>query len=200
MRESDVKAALKKLGWSNYFDQPGDYRNAVVDFQRGWALGKALRADGVVGPKTESAIHVSLTALKAGHGTASTHFSFSEWTCHCGGRYTGCRRVRVRRGLLRGLEVLRTHYYPHGLSVISGYRCPAYNQAVGGASNSQHVYGNACDVGYAAKDYQVGALRRFGGIGRSASTHLVRHVDVRHLGPNTTGGSPSRPTVWDYSA
>ena len=30
--------------------------------------------------------------------------------------------------------------------VNSGYRCPALNKAVGGVSNSQHLYGEAADI------------------------------------------------------
>lgn len=30
--------------------------------------------------------------------------------------------------------------------VTSGYRCPALNKAVGGATNSQHIYGQAADI------------------------------------------------------
>lgn len=33
----------------------------------------------------------------------------------------------------------------HPVIITSGYRCAALNSAVGGASNSQHVSGQACD-------------------------------------------------------
>lgn len=33
-----------------------------------------------------------------------------------------------------------------GIRVTSGYRCPAINKAVGGASNSSHLKGNAADL------------------------------------------------------
>lgn len=32
------------------------------------------------------------------------------------------------------------------ITVTSGYRCPAVNKAVGGARNSQHLYGLAVDI------------------------------------------------------
>ena len=43
------------------------------------------------------------------------------------------------------LEPLREHF---GTPVVisSGYRCPALNRAVGGASNSQHLTGEAADI------------------------------------------------------
>lgn len=36
--------------------------------------------------------------------------------------------------------------YGKPIVVTSGYRCPALNKAVGGASNSQHLYGYAADI------------------------------------------------------
>lgn len=36
--------------------------------------------------------------------------------------------------------------YGKPIIVTSGYRCPALNKAVGGASNSDHKFGAACDI------------------------------------------------------
>ena len=36
--------------------------------------------------------------------------------------------------------------YGKPIVVTSGYRCPALNKAVGGASNSQHMTGQAADI------------------------------------------------------
>jgi hypothetical protein len=54
------------------------------------------------------------------------------------------------------------------------------------------------DLDPAQSENAVKRLERFSGIGIQRATGLVRHVDVRHIGPNTTGGSPSRPTIWFY--
>ena len=43
------------------------------------------------------------------------------------------------------LQPLRDHL-GHGISISSGYRCPALNSKVGGVSNSQHVKGQAADI------------------------------------------------------
>ena len=43
------------------------------------------------------------------------------------------------------LEPLR-EYFNCPIVISSGYRCPALNKAVGGASNSQHILGEACDI------------------------------------------------------
>lgn len=41
------------------------------------------------------------------------------------------------------------------MSITSGYRCPALNESIGGASNSQHTIGEAADIhvqGYTVED------------------------------------------------
>lgn len=195
----DVTKALTTLGW-----KPTDatrLKRAVEDFQRGWNLGEALVIDGKPGPKTKAALQVSLNRKAKGHGTASAHFSFTEFKCHCGGKYTGCAVIRVHRGLLSSLEGYRARYAPAGMRVVSGYRCPRHNQAVGGASSSQHLYGSACDVDPKVSVTTLAKQRLFAGIGYKRSTKQVTHVDRRDIsGNNTTGGTKDRPTTWIYSS
>lgn len=45
----------------------------------------------------------------------------------------------------RVLEPLRAQVN-EPIIISSGYRCPALNKAVGGAANSQHTRGEACDI------------------------------------------------------
>lgn len=201
MNRTEARKALDKLGWTHTFNGGHDLRRAVEDFQRGWNLGPALLVDGKIGKKTSAAIEESLRRLKAGKPTASEHFSFSEWTCKCGldGKpYANCDRVKVYRELLRGLEDLRAAFYPNGLAPVSGFRCPAYNQSIGGASSSQHMNGAACDLPPTVRYADVARLRRFSGIGYVGATGKVAHVDVRHLTASNNGGSPDRPVTWEY--
>lgn len=73
-------------------------------------------------------------------GDASPHFDYAEFTCKC-----GCGQRKLSPDLLDGLEALRVSA---GLAVIidRAYSCPAHNKAVGGALDSQHLYGNAADI------------------------------------------------------
>lgn len=195
-----VQTGLNRLGWKIRAD--GDYgpvtTRAVADFQRGWNLGTRLVVDGKAGRTTQAALSTSLRRLALKQPTASAHFSFSEFRCTCGGTLPGCRVVRVHRGLLRGLEAYRTAV-GRGVSIVSGYRCEARNRQVGGATSSQHVNGCAADVTTVLAWRTVMRLQRFSGIGKVGSTGKVRHVDVRHLsGANRTGGTPDRPTLWNY--
>lgn len=191
-----VAKMIVRLGW------PALTAHTVEDFQRGWALGTALDVDGIAGPKTIAALQASTARANAGQSTASKHFSFGEFTCECGGAYKDCRRIWVDRRLLKALDVLRDRFYPRGLTVASGCRCPRRNAMVGGAMYSQHLSGLAADIPYATSWSNVAALRLFSGIGRSASTGKVRHVDLRHLlgDANPTSGKPTAPTVWEYAS
>jgi Peptidase M15 len=58
----------------------------------------------------------------------------------------GRRGGHPTRGPVARLEALRHKLGDHPLVVTSGFRSIACNQRVGGASNSQHLYGTAADV------------------------------------------------------
>ena len=129
----------------------------------------------------------------------SPHFQSREFVCpHCGQLPGGT----VLPELLAGLERLRALAYSSGLVVQSGYRCPAHNATVGGASNSQHLYRSAADVAERATLDAVRGLRAFSGIGWQlvGGQQMVRHVDVRHAtGVNTTAGTTAAPSLWEYA-
>lgn len=170
----------------------------VKAFQAGWNLGPALAVDGIVGLKTRSAMHASLNAQNAGWPNASAHFWFTEFACQC--HRPTCPGIRVLRPLLIGLEKLRDLAYPRGLRMVSGYRCPEHNRAVGGARYSQHQYGSAVDLYPVARAADVLELGVFSGVGAQTTIDgLVRHVDVRHAsGHNTTESTVRKPSRWHY--
>lgn len=187
---------LRNLGWR--IRTTTEYTQAVRNFQRAWNLGAALGVDGKVGPLTSAALLTSEARRVARQSTASAHFSFSEFACKCGGRYSSCQRVVLLRDLLASMEKYRALAGP--TSIVSGYRCPSHNKAVGGAANSQHMYGGAADVTYRLSTTRVKGLRAFSGIGQSGTTAMARHVDRRDkAGHNLTGGTTSAPTVWNYA-
>ena len=176
----------------------GEFKQALTTFQGGYNLGTWLVVDGLNGPNTSAALARSNANLRNGIGTASAHFFFSEFRCTCGGVYDTCRTILVRRELLQSLEKYRNLAGP--VHIESGYRCPPRNKAVGGASNSQHMYGTAADVSYKERDTTVRNLKAFAGIGRNRTSHLVRHLDRRDVSPsNATHGTLTNPTIWDYT-
>lgn len=112
----------------------------------------------------------------------SEHFTRRELDCHC-----GCDTpVPIEENLTRlaaSLESLRTRLGGAPLHINSGYRCPAYNKRIGGATQSQHMLGKAADLsGRKSTPAQIAAAAEYvgsfknGGIGRYAT---FTHVDVR---------------------
>jgi uncharacterized protein YcbK (DUF882 family) len=107
----------------------------------------------------------------------SAHFSSHEFTCHhCGKLPNGY----PSQALLTYLEKLRAHF-DTPVTVMSGYRCPKHNKAVGGATHSQHLQGTAADIilkDVSPRDVWAWANENNvdGGVGRYAS---FTHVDKR---------------------
>jgi lysozyme len=190
MSTKEVQRALATVGWP--IDVDGAWgpqtHGAVEDFQRGFAFWSLL-VDGHAGPKTQEALKASLDH----DGRCSPHFKFTEFTS------SGNGWIKMHRALVLGLEDYRD-LVGGPVAVVSGYRDPARNAAIpGAAKNSQHLYGNAADIVPVKPTVDVKALRRFSGIGYQGASGLVRHVDVRHVGPNTTRSSVRNPAIWIYS-
>ena len=186
MSTTEVQTLLKQIGWPIKVTgtRTPDTAQAIKDFQRGY-LGDppvtALREDGLVGPKTEEALRSSA----ANGGRCSKNFMFREFASSKSGW------IRTHRELVFGLEKLRDHV-GHPIGILSGFRDFDL-----GASMSQHKFGNAIDPTKPLPHFsEVAALKVFSGIGHFATTGLVRHVDVRHVGPNPTGGTKARPTIF----
>lgn len=130
----------------------------------------------------------------------SKNFWLSEFQCKCGDCEFGRKPEDVRLLLVDGVQLMRDYlgvpiYIVHRLPGVStrledrfyragsGCRCAAHNRAVGGASRSRHVLGEAADCwGPPVEDLFDAALRvpqfEKGGIGKYPKAQFV-HVDVR---------------------
>lgn len=168
---------LKALGWR--VRTAGEYRQALGHFQGGWNLGPALKVDGKLGPYTSAALRISEARRRAGKPTASAHFSFTEVRCKCGGKYSTCARIWFKRSAFRELERYR-RALGVGISIISGCRCLGHNRAVGGATHSRHMAGDAVDFAPVRPVAWFAARGLFHGRGwnRNPGTHPVRHGDM----------------------
>ena len=105
----------------------------------------------------------------------SPHFNLSEFACPC------CKRVMLHPKLLAKLMELRK-ILERPIYITSGYRCPEYNQKIGGVVNSYHCIGLAADI--QVKDISLIDLLGyaeeidFAGIGFYAKKNFL-HLDVR---------------------
>ncbi|VAX24850.1 hypothetical protein MNBD_NITROSPINAE03-2037 [hydrothermal vent metagenome] len=68
-----------------------------------------------------------------------TFFKMDEFTCGC-----GCGRNEIDPGFVAILDKIRMTYYDRPLIVTSGYRCPEWDEKVGGKGN--HPTGSAADL------------------------------------------------------
>jgi len=109
-------------------------------------------------------------------GDLTAHFSRSEFVCrHCH------RGMRVPAELLELLEGIRA-LNGKPLRVVSGYRCPTHNAAVGGAVGSQHMRGTAADI--PAGRVSASTAHHLGAVGVGTKGGWATHVDVREGGPS----------------
>lgn len=77
----------------------------------------------------------------------SPYFWRSEFRCKGCTNESPCWRGGTDTADVELIDVLngiRSHYQKPVI-INSGHRCPEYNKRVGGARNSQHVYGRAAD-------------------------------------------------------
>jgi uncharacterized protein YcbK (DUF882 family) len=127
-------------------------KNAVKRFQHHYGLV----VDGIAGPQTFD----KLGDLENADGSTK-HFDWSEFKQHkdpsCSakansyaGTFKGGRashkfvQRRVKRMMWR-LEAIRAKAGNEPVGVNSGFRSVEYNDCIGGASSSQHMYGTAAD-------------------------------------------------------
>ena len=113
------------------------------------------------------------------------NFTLEEWTCHDGTPVPPECMDNVLK-CAQNLQVLRDEL-GKPVTVISGYRSPAYNKSIGGADKSFHMTGHAADIrvaGMTPKEVHAKVLDLIangkmhnGGVG---VYDTFVHVDVRH--------------------
>jgi uncharacterized protein YcbK (DUF882 family) len=102
----------------------------------------------------------------------SKHFSRSEFACKC-----GCGFNTVDVELVGILESIRQRF-DKPITVTSGCRCVAHNEAEGGGSKSQHLIGRAADI--IVHGVEPDAVAAFADIG-CAAPGLGRYSTFTHI-------------------
>lgn len=117
------------------------------------------------------------------------NFYSTEFDCKCNN--PDCKWTIIDLDHVRKLQKLRD-FFNDAVIITSGYRCPAHNKAVGGATRSRHVAGDACDIMLTKTSPNIVANKAeemgFAGVGRY---NRFTHIDSRPL----DGGEPAR---WDF--
>ena len=111
-----------------------------------------LTQDGVFGAATEKKILSVVASGESPKKAAPTgwadirYFTKAEFKCKCGGRHCNGYPAEIDLDMVEIVDEIR-HCLGKPLRVNSGLRCKQHNINSRGESNSQHLYGTACDLG-----------------------------------------------------
>lgn len=132
-----------------------------------------------------------LRQYKKGVKTKLTkNFYSNEFDCKC--QNSDCKWTIIDLDHVKKLQQLRDEF-KDVLIITSGYRCEKHNKAVGGATRSRHLFGDAADIVLAKTPPKETANKaeelNFTGVGRY---NKFTHVDSRPL-------EDSQPARWDFT-
>jgi peptidoglycan hydrolase-like protein with peptidoglycan-binding domain len=149
---------------------------AVRRFQSAYGLP----VDGIV----DEEVQAVLNSLESGD-QSTAHFDWTEFASNDGNGFSGGKidattvKKNVRR-LMYKLEALRKKAGDQPVTINSGFRSIAWNEVVGGAPNSQHLYGIASDIVVSGKTpSQVRELAKTCGFSGIILYDTFVHVDSR---------------------
>lgn len=75
----------------------------------------------------------------------SPNFALREFRCGCGCTFSDVVVANLRTLCREVLEPIRAGMRDRRMTITSGYRCRSYNRAIGGATESRHIYADAAD-------------------------------------------------------
>ena len=131
-------------------------KTACTAFQKDFG---GIKVDGFGGTETDKALkHAVAYGMPAKEDTSTKeenatgnfwdgikYFKRSEFACKCG-KYCNGYPVEIDMNMVKIADEIRNRI-GKPIQINSGIRCKNHNANVGGVSNSQHLYGNAADLG-----------------------------------------------------
>ena len=133
-------------------------QRATIDFQRDFG---GISVDGICGDQTEKALKHAVaygmpekksdsTENSTDNNTGTLwdeikYFKKQEFACKCG-KYCNGYPVEIDMNMVKIADKIREKI-GKPITINSGLRCKTHNSNVGGVSNSQHLLGNAADLG-----------------------------------------------------
>ncbi|WBB81434.1 D-Ala-D-Ala carboxypeptidase family metallohydrolase [Micromonospora sp. WMMD882] len=163
-------------------------RSALIRFQQAYGLS----ADGIAGPQTFNQLY----ALQDNDCTP-VNFSYAEWN-RCNGDWSGgavsasSARFNALVSMWK-LQAMRRAMGSKSINISSGFRSYSCNSAVGGASNSRHLYGDGVDLVGVHSFCAFAQQARNHGFTNILGPGYPGHDDHVHLG-NTPSRSWSAPS------
>ncbi|MFI7432146.1 D-Ala-D-Ala carboxypeptidase family metallohydrolase [Micromonospora haikouensis] len=162
-------------------------RSALIRFQQAYGLS----ADGVAGPQTFNMLY----ALQDDDCTP-VNFSYAELN-NCNGDWSGgavsasTARFNALVSMWK-LQALRHALGDQSIRITSGFRSYACNSAVGGASNSRHLYGDGVDMGSGPHSLcRLAQQARNHGFAQILGPGYPDHNDHVHVGAAGGWSAPS---------
>lgn len=86
-------------------------------------------------------------------------FKEKELACKCCGQLPPFARENIEALVCEVLDPAREKL-GSPIVVNSGYRCPKHNKEVGGATNSQHLLGQAADIRFQVSGFKIQDLAK----------------------------------------
>ncbi len=191
MSGGDVKQLqIRIAGWPGYGGHlalDGDFGPATKAALKRFQSAYGLSVDGIAGSQTYSKIY----SLQDDDCTP-IHFAYSEMDDGCGGSgFDGgpLSAADTKFNALRvmwQLEALRHALGNNPLNIASGFRSYSCNNQVGGASNSEHLYGRAADLTGSPSLCAMAKEARYHGFGGIFGPGYPGHNDHTHVDIRTS--------------
>ncbi|MEV5432364.1 D-Ala-D-Ala carboxypeptidase family metallohydrolase [Streptomyces sp. NPDC052701] len=174
---------IRVAGWvtsGERLSYDGQYGARTAEAVKKFQAAYGLPADGVAGPQTFSKLYSLQDAdcTPAHFGYAELNKCNSDWS---GGAVPAATARANALKTMWKLEAMRHALGDVPITVSSGFRSYACNNAVGGSSTSRHLYGDAADLTGSPSLCRLAQQARTHGFSEILGPGYPGHNDHTHL-------------------